>query len=125
MPTVAENVERWQHHEWAKQGDEWSPGRSAAGTAALWWRTLMPRISHRLPTDTLLEIGPGFGRWTQYLRDLSRRVVLVDVTERCIERCRARFAGDPRAFLSPSASIRWCTPSVTCSTATSRNSPAC
>jgi SAM-dependent methyltransferase len=96
MPTVAENVERWQTHEWSKSGDEWSPGHSAAGTAVLWWRTLMPRIGSRLPTDDVLEIGPGFGRWTQYLRTLCRHLVLVDVTERCIDHCRARFSGDER-----------------------------
>lgn len=42
----------------------------------------------------MLEIGPGFGRWTQFLRHLCRRLILVDVSERCIASCRQRFAGD-------------------------------
>ena len=53
-----------------------------------------------MPTGTILEIGPGFGRWTQFLRQLSDRIVLVDLSERCIDACRSRFAGDPRfAFI--------------------------
>ncbi len=94
MPTVLENRDRWQHHTWAQQGDEWSPGRSAEGTAVLWRRTVRPRIHRYVPTGTVLEIGPGFGRWTQYLRHLCRRLILIDLAERCISACRERFAGD-------------------------------
>lgn len=93
MPGTLENRERWQQYPWAHQGDEWSPGGRAAGTALLWHRTLLPRILPHVPTGTILEIGPGFGRWTQYLQHLCDRLILVDVTERCIEHCRGRFAG--------------------------------
>jgi len=94
VPTVLENQDRWQHHKWAQSGDEWSPGHSPEGTDVLWHRTVFPRIRRFLPTDTILEIGPGFGRWTQYLRHLSRRLILVDLSERCIDACRHRFAND-------------------------------
>jgi SAM-dependent methyltransferase len=94
VPTILENHERWQHHKWAQSGDEWSPGRSPEGTDVLWHRTVFPRIRRFLPTDTILEIGPGFGRWTQYLRHLSRRLILLDLSERCIDSCRQRFAAD-------------------------------
>jgi SAM-dependent methyltransferase len=95
MPTVSENLDRWQHHNWTQQGDEWSPGMSAEGTAVLWSRTVFPRIQRFVPTGTVLEIGPGFGRWTQYLRQLCQRLILVDLSERCIAACRERFAGEP------------------------------
>jgi 2-polyprenyl-3-methyl-5-hydroxy-6-metoxy-1,4-benzoquinol methylase len=48
-----------------------------------------------VPAGTVLEIGPGFGRWTQYLRRLCDHLILVDLSARCIEACRARFADDP------------------------------
>ena len=62
----------------------------------LWYRTVRPRIHRYVPTGTVLEIGPGFGRWTQYLRHLCRRLILIDLSERCINACRERFAGDTR-----------------------------
>lgn len=47
-----------------------------------------------LPAGTILEIAPGFGRWTQYLKDLCDELVIVDLSERCIDACRERFAGE-------------------------------
>src|SRR3954471_18980047 len=55
----------------------------------------MPRIHPFVPTGTILEIGPGHGRWSQFLRDLCHTLVLVDVAENCIASCRARFAEAP------------------------------
>jgi SAM-dependent methyltransferase len=107
MPSVSENRDRWQHHKWKQQGDEWSPGRSADGTEILWYRTLLPRIRRFVPTGTILEIGPGFGRWTQYLRSLCDRLILVDLTERCIESCEERFSDDRHIeyFVNDGASL--------------------
>ncbi len=56
----------------------------------------MPRIQQYLPASTILELGPGFGRWTHYLREHCQRLHVVDPDERCIEVCRRRFANDPR-----------------------------
>ena len=94
MPTVLENRDRWQHHNWAQRGDEWSPGRSREGTTVLWSRTIFPRIQRFVPSGTVLEIGPGFGRWSHFLRHLCRKLILIDLSERCIAACRERFAGD-------------------------------
>lgn len=94
MPSVTENLDRWQHHPWALQGDEWSPGRCAEGTVLFWHRTILPRILQFVPSATILEIGPGFGRWTQFLRRLTPRLIVVDLSARCIAACRERFADD-------------------------------
>jgi SAM-dependent methyltransferase len=95
MPSVVDNQIRWTEHPWERAGHEWSPGGTAAGGEMLWWRGLLPRIHAHVPTGTALEIGPGFGRWTQHLLGLSAHLTIVDVTERCIEHCRERFAGYP------------------------------
>jgi SAM-dependent methyltransferase len=95
MPTIVENVDRWEHHPWAQGGDEWSPAQCAEGTWVLWQRTILPRIYRFVPAETIVEIGPGFGRWTQFLRHLCRRLIVVDLSERCIQACQARFANDP------------------------------
>jgi SAM-dependent methyltransferase len=93
MPSVSENQVRWTEHPWAREGHEWSPGQTAAGGEMLWWRGLLPRIAAHLPTGRVLEIGPGFGRWTQHLIPLCERLTAVDLTARCIEHCRQKFAG--------------------------------
>lgn len=95
MPSVVENQIRWSEHPWERAGHEWSPGGTAAGGEMLWWRGLLPRIHAHVPTGAALEIGPGFGRWTQHLLGLSAHLTIVDLTERCIEHCRQRFAGYP------------------------------
>jgi ubiquinone/menaquinone biosynthesis C-methylase UbiE len=40
-----------------------------------------------------LEVGPGAGRWTDSLEKIADRLILTDITERCIEMCRERFSG--------------------------------
>lgn len=91
MPTVAENLAAWSSFPWTRRGDEFSRGWGT--TEMLWWGTLMPRIQRFVPADTILEIAPGFGRCTHYLKDLCRKLIVVDISARCIDACRQRFAG--------------------------------
>ena len=92
MAEIERNLEVWTAEwEWPEEGDEWSAWWG--DTPALWYGALLPRIHAFVPTGTVLEIAPGFGRWTQYLKDLAERLIVVDLTERCIEHCRERFAG--------------------------------
>ena len=93
MPSVEENLRRWTEHEWPAGGEEWST--VGGGSRAIWYGMIYPRLMGFLPPERpavhVLEIAPGFGRWTQYLLPLSKRLTLVDLTPRCIEACRARF----------------------------------
>jgi SAM-dependent methyltransferase len=91
MPEIDDNRTVWSEGwDWSQAGDEWS--RWWGGTPELWYGALMPRIHAYVPAATVLEIAPGYGRWTQFLRHLAGRLVIVDMTERCIEGCRQRFA---------------------------------
>lgn len=93
MGTVAENERHWSHYDWKQSGDEWS--EVWGGSDSLWWGTLHPRLYRFLPAGTVLEIAPGFGRFTRFLKDRCERLIGVDLTPRCIEACRERFAGEP------------------------------
>src|ERR1700719_3270477 len=42
--------------------------------------------------DAIVEIASGYGRWTQYLLQYSKRLLGFDLTERCTEFCRDRFS---------------------------------
>lgn len=89
---VEENKTLWDGaYDWAGAGEEWSQGWG--GSDAQWQMSIRPRIQSFLPADTILEIAPGFGRWTRFLAGQCRRLILVDLSERCIEYCRQRFSG--------------------------------
>src|SRR4051812_46704386 len=91
MAEVDKNLAVWSDAwDWGDRGDEWSTWWG--GTPALWYGALLPRIHAFVPAGTVLEIAPGFGRWTQYLKDLAGHLILVDLADKCIEHCRTRFA---------------------------------
>ncbi len=91
MAGIEENRKLWNEaYDWPEGGDEWSEW--CGGSARQWFGVLLPRIRAFVPTGTILEIAPGFGRWTQFLKDLCDHLVVVDLADRCIEHCKARFA---------------------------------
>lgn len=93
MATVEENRRYWEEvYSWSQGGEEWS--RGWGGTAALWKGSLLPRLQRFLPAPTVLEIAPGHGRFTPYLKEHCQRYIGVDISPRCIEVCRQRFPHD-------------------------------
>lgn len=95
MPSIDWNMKEWdRRHGWPKQGEEWSQPWGSA--EAQWKHTLLPRIDHFVPCGTILEIAPGYGRWTVYLKELCKRLVLVDLSATCIAACRERFKADKK-----------------------------
>jgi len=91
MPTVEQNTRVWDNSSfWVGHGDNWSS--PFGNTDAMWWFALRPRLQRYLPVDTILEIAPGKGRWTEYLRHMCRSLLAVDLSETCIATCKQRFA---------------------------------
>ncbi len=90
MATIEENKQYWDFtYPWTKQGDEWS--LAWGGVDQQWYWVLLPRIHAFVPAGTILEIGPGFGRWTQFLKDLCEKLILIDLSEKAIKTCKQRF----------------------------------
>src|SRR5262249_14608923 len=88
MPTIQDNL-LWGRYDWRNRGDEWS---EPWGTSAhMWYGTILPRILRGVPCDHILEIAPGHGRCTQFLRLCCRRLSVVDLVQDCVDACRARF----------------------------------
>lgn len=95
MPDVTQNLQEWDAPQrWQEQGDEWSV--TWGGPEAQWFGAIYPRIHAYLPVPTILEIAPGYGRWTQYLKRYCERLVVVDLSETCIEHCKRRFAAEQK-----------------------------
>ena len=80
-------------YDWSQRGDEWS--EAWGGPSYQWWVTLHSRLQGYLPVGRILEIAPGYGRWTHFLRDLCDELIAVDIADTAIAHCRERFAGDP------------------------------
>jgi ubiquinone/menaquinone biosynthesis C-methylase UbiE len=93
MGTLEENKSVWNStYSWPADGEEWS---SAWGSAAMqWYGTLLPLIHTFVPANVILEIACGKGRWTQYLKNIGKKLLAVDLSENCIEACRRRFSED-------------------------------
>jgi SAM-dependent methyltransferase len=89
MPTVQDNLQFWSAYDWKLEGNEWTVGYG--GTESGWQWCVLPRIRRFVPCEHILEIAPGHGVWTSYLRQLCTRMTLVDLTPRCIEFCRQKF----------------------------------
>lgn len=87
--SVTTNRDVWSGWAWEQGGEEW--------TASQAWKDSL--IEHVLePTmprgATILEIGPGAGRWTETLHGRAAQLILADITDTTLELCRERL-GDP------------------------------
>ncbi len=90
MPSVEENLAvRDGTHDWPQAGEEWS--ERWGGSEMQWRGCLLPRLHSFVACESILEIAPGFGRWTHFLKDLCAELTLVDCAEKCIRNCQERF----------------------------------
>ena len=101
MPSLEANLNKWTNHDWLKAGEEWS---TLAGGSARWWHgILLPRllpILQSLPAKPhILEIAPGYGRWTQYLLRHAGTLTALDIDQGCLDACRKRFGDRVRLVL--------------------------
>lgn len=91
MPSIEENLREWNDgQDWRLDGELWSrPWGSSAGQ---WYGCIYPRVHRFLPASSILEIAPGYGRWTKFLLPYCDSLVGIDISPRCIEACQERFA---------------------------------
>jgi ubiquinone/menaquinone biosynthesis C-methylase UbiE len=91
MPSIDWNHRTWgEAYSWSGQGSEWSV--AWGGAEAQWFATIFPRIRQFLPARRVLEIAPGYGRWSSYLLGLSQSYTGVDLAETCVKACNERFS---------------------------------
>jgi SAM-dependent methyltransferase len=85
--SAARNRDRWTGWDWSRAGEEWTASPE-------WKAALIDDVLERLmpPRGVLLEIGPGAGRWSRALLARATRLILVDVSPRPLELCRAALA---------------------------------
>lgn len=74
--------------DWSHLGEQWTPSEE-------WKQALIDEVmlGYLEGGTTILEIGPGAGRFSVALQRLAGHLILVDLSDYCIELCRRRFAG--------------------------------
>lgn len=83
----------WKSWDWqGGAGEEWSLDEA-------WKQSIVHAfIEKHVPAgSSVLEIGPGGGRWTVPLLERASSYVGVDISPSCVEACRERFGDDGRA----------------------------
>jgi SAM-dependent methyltransferase len=92
VPDLNWNKTTWDStYAWQDNGEEWST--AWGGSEAQWFGCIYPRLHRFLPAPRILEIAPGFGRWTKYLIAACDEFVGIDLSAKCVDACRKRFAG--------------------------------
>jgi len=93
--TISENNQKWSEYDWSAGGNEWTEAvRTLKGMDPAQWKgELVDGLlcKHIKKGATVLEIGPGAGRWTEILQPICGRLLLADISERCLQLCRERF----------------------------------
>ncbi|MBA3439431.1 MAG: class I SAM-dependent methyltransferase [Pyrinomonadaceae bacterium] len=93
--SVAMNREIWRSWDWESGGEEWTP-------SVEWKKSLTDSVLLKYMTKggRILEVGPGAGRWTETLQKIAGHLIAIDISDRCIEICKRKFAGcDNAEFL--------------------------
>jgi SAM-dependent methyltransferase len=107
--TAADNKALWNTYDWSQRGEEWT--KSEAWKQGLIREYLFPNVPENC---SVVEVGPGGGRWTQVLKSRCALVTVVDVSERALAICRERFGdasnieyrlSDGRTIAVPAASV--------------------
>jgi SAM-dependent methyltransferase len=100
--STSENRRRWNEWDWSTRGEEWNESEA-------WKNELVERVMLQLipPGGTVLEIGPGAGRWSEFLAPRADRLILVDVAQKPLELVAERLSGHANVdyVLSDGASL--------------------
>jgi SAM-dependent methyltransferase len=97
LPSHAVDKNRilWNLYDWSCGGEEWSnDAKKYKGLEPDVWKNM---IFHEFMMKyikngcTILEVGPGAGRWTELLQKFANRIILVDISKKCLSLCKERF----------------------------------
>jgi ubiquinone/menaquinone biosynthesis C-methylase UbiE len=98
MPDTAWNLKVWDKaYDWPKDGDEWDDFARHNGIPYEKWKDQLIRafiVPNLRPESTVLEIGPGHGRWSPEIRHRIQKGILhlVDLSPSCITFCKHRLS---------------------------------
>lgn len=102
--SIQNNLRIWdREYSWPEDGDEWNGQAGFCGQPYEAWKQalvehfLVPRLA---PDATLLEVGPGHGRWSEFIAGHCAKAYLADLSTSCLEHCRRLFGDDGVEYVS-------------------------
>jgi ubiquinone/menaquinone biosynthesis C-methylase UbiE len=100
--STEDNRRRWNEWNGSACGEEWT--ESEDWKRGLVEEVLLPNIP---PGGTVLEIGPGAGRWSVLLAPRCEQLIVVDVAQKPLETVQARLSGadNLRCLITDGASL--------------------
>jgi SAM-dependent methyltransferase len=106
MPDLNWNKVVWDTtYGWHDGGEEWST--AWGGSEAQRFGSIFPRLHRFFPPRRILEIAPGFGRWTKFLIPVCDKLVGIDLSPKCVDACRNKFATCNHAHFLPMTGNPW------------------
>jgi SAM-dependent methyltransferase len=90
--SLAANKYIWDNWDWSVKGEEWTPSQ-------LWKESVAKAFidPYFSGLGTVVEIGPGAGRWTEYLIERVDHLIGIDISDACVVECRKRFLSSRNA----------------------------
>jgi SAM-dependent methyltransferase len=93
--TIDEHRRYWNIYNWSSGGEEWTEhAQKYKGLNPEHWKaSLISGMIHKYfkTNGVILEIGSGAGRWSIELIKLADRVILADISEKCLDICKEKF----------------------------------
>jgi SAM-dependent methyltransferase len=91
--SIEENLTKWTYPgAWSKDGDEWDDQAIFCNQPyEIWKNSIVENFIRENSNNSVLEIGCGHGRWSEYLINFADHVSLVDLNGEHIDFCRGRF----------------------------------
>ncbi len=96
MYHTVEDNKRWNRYDWSTNGgEEWTQDvKKYKDLDPEKWKSSIINemmLKYIKKGSTVLEIGPGAGRWTEILQPISSRLLIADIAEKCLAICKERF----------------------------------
>lgn len=93
MPDIAWNKSVWNKtYDWPAHGEEWTQQQASfCGVPPEKWKESLARtflIPYAKSNSTVIEIGPGHGRWTKLIAARVESLWLFDISRSCLDYCR-------------------------------------
>jgi len=96
--SVKENKRLWNSYDWSKMGEEWTDEveQFRGLDPHVWKNNLINEmmLKYIKKKSIILEIGPGGGRWTEILQKIGTKIILADITQKCLDVCMERFQSE-------------------------------
>ena len=93
--SIESNRRMWNNWDWSDEGEEWTyDAQEYKDEDPVKWKTTLINemmLKYIKNESTILEIGPGGGRWTVELQKLAKNLIIADISKKCLDICKKRF----------------------------------